>query len=71
MYTFGEPDDGKLGLGEDQSAHEPTQVDISSKVTWVSCGGKHTTAVTGNTTPKSTTISVPSTTLLAIFMYYV
>lgn len=47
--TFGEPDEGKLGLGNDSGDHfRPKEVEgIEGKVTWVACGGAHTVAVTG------------------------
>lgn len=47
LYTFGEEEGGKLGHGEGVIASEPLQVDIPDKVVWVSCGGRHTVAVTG------------------------
>ncbi|KAK2158775.1 hypothetical protein LSH36_164g05038 [Paralvinella palmiformis] len=48
LYTFGETEDGKLGLGHDPDEHKtPQKVDgIHGKVVHVSCGGKHTVAVT-------------------------
>lgn len=50
LYTFGERDSGKLGLGTEQlSKHRvPQQVKtIKGRVTQVMCGGGHTVALTG------------------------
>ena len=47
LYTFGEAESGKLGHGEGILASEPLEVEISDKVVWASCGGRHTVAVTG------------------------
>ena len=46
LYTFGEEEGGKPGHGNGVIALEPMQVDINERVAWVSCGGKHTVAVT-------------------------
>ena len=47
LYTFGETEGGKLGIGEDEDNSVPNKVDIPEKVVRVSCGGTHTVAVTG------------------------
>ena len=49
MYTFGEKDSGKLGLGEHVADHmTPQEVKgINGKVKVVACGGSHTLAITG------------------------
>ena len=49
LLTFGEADGGKLGLPEDVAdTIVPQEVTgIKGKVTWTSCGGSHTVAVTG------------------------
>ncbi len=49
LLTFGEADGGKLGLPDDVSDFSVPQrvTGIKGKVTWVSCGGSHTIAVTG------------------------
>lgn len=50
LYTFGEPANGRLGLEKEQLANHrvPQQVQgIPGCVTQVSCGGKHTVALTG------------------------
>ena len=49
LITFGEAEGGKLGLPEDaDDTTIPQEVTgIKGKVTWVSCGGSHTVAVTG------------------------
>ena len=49
LITFGEVEGGKLGLPEDvDDTTVPQEVTgIKGKVTWVSCGGSHTVAVTG------------------------
>ena len=47
LYTFGEAESGKLGHGEGILASEPLEVEISDKVVWASCGGRHTVAVSG------------------------
>lgn len=49
LYTFGESEGGKLGLGEDPDEYDTPQhvSTISERVKWVSCGGSHTVAVTG------------------------
>ena len=49
MYTFGESDGGKLGLGDvDIKAFTPTKVDIPEKVIRVACGNSHTVVLLGN-----------------------
>jgi X-linked retinitis pigmentosa GTPase regulator len=49
LYTFGESEGGKLGLGDDPDETDtPQKVDIPEKVISVACGGSHTLAVTGN-----------------------
>ena len=51
MYTFGESDGGKLGLGDDPDDTDmPQKVLIPEKVKSVACGGTHTVALTGNYT---------------------
>jgi X-linked retinitis pigmentosa GTPase regulator len=49
LYTFGETEDGKLGLGHDPDEHTTPQKvhGILGKVVHVACGGKHTVVVTG------------------------
>lgn len=48
LYTFGESEGGKLGLGDDPDDTEsPQKVDIPEPVTTVACGGSHTVALTG------------------------
>ncbi|XP_076467037.1 X-linked retinitis pigmentosa GTPase regulator-like isoform X3 [Babylonia areolata] len=48
LYTFGESEGGKLGLGDDTDECKTPQhvMAISDKVKSVSCGGAHTVAVT-------------------------
>lgn len=51
LYTFGEADGGKLGLGKNvtSEADVPTRVDIPDEsIVDVSCGGDHTLALTSN-----------------------
>ena len=52
LYTFGESDDGKLGLGDDTDESNTPQhvMSITDRVKAVSCGGSHTVALTGNQT---------------------
>lgn len=48
LYTFGESEGGKLGLGDDPDDTEtPQKVEIPESVTAVACGGAHTVALTG------------------------
>lgn len=50
LYTFGERDSGKLGLGTDQlPRHRVPQLvkSIKEPVIQVACGGGHTVALTG------------------------
>ena len=48
LYTFGESDGGKLGLGDDPDDTDmPQKVLIPEKVKSVACGGTHTVALTG------------------------
>ena len=49
LYTFGENEFGKLGLGEaDASSSTPQHVtSIEEPVRCVSCGNNHTAAITG------------------------
>lgn len=48
MFTFGEGDGGKLGLGEDTGrAVTPKKVNIPEKAKSVACGGSHTVVLTG------------------------
>ena len=49
LYTFGELEGGKLGLGEGvEEQNTPQEVDsIDERVSVVSCGGSHTLAITG------------------------
>ena len=49
LLTFGEKDEGKLGQGTHPSdPYTPQEViGMKGKVTWASCGGSHTIAVTG------------------------
>ena len=51
LYTFGENEMGKLGLGDDRvdvSSNTPQHVDsIEEPVKCVSCGNSHTAAITG------------------------
>lgn len=51
LYTFGECDSGKLGLGTDQlPRHRVPQLvkSIKEPVVRVACGGGHTVALTGS-----------------------
>lgn len=53
LYTFGESDSGKLGLGTDQlPRHRVPQLvkSIKEPVVRVACGGGHTVALTGQST---------------------
>ena len=51
LYTFGESDGGKLGLGDDPDDTDmPQKVLLPEKVKSVACGGTHTVALTGNYT---------------------
>jgi len=48
LYTFGEADGGKLGLGDDpDEVDTPQKVDLPEPATAVACGGSHTVVVTG------------------------
>lgn len=50
LYTFGERDSGKLGLGTDQlPRHRVPQLvkSVKEPVIQVACGGGHTVALTG------------------------
>lgn len=48
LYTFGESEGGKLGLGDDpDDTDTPQKVDIPEKITAVACGGSHTVALSG------------------------
>lgn len=56
LYTFGESDSGKLGLGTDQlPRHRIPQLvkSIKEPVVRVACGGGHTVALTGQLTAKA------------------
>ncbi|KAF0305835.1 X-linked retinitis pigmentosa GTPase regulator [Amphibalanus amphitrite] len=46
LYTFGENDDGQLGLGDREGRSRPTAVPRLGSVTRVGCGGQHTVALT-------------------------
>ncbi|XP_074645213.1 uncharacterized protein LOC141901680 isoform X3 [Tubulanus polymorphus] len=50
LYTFGEKESGKLGLGEIEDNVETTTpqlvTSLQEKVKWVSCGGSHTAIIT-------------------------
>lgn len=47
LYTFGESEGGKLGLGEDpDDTATPQKVEIPEHVTAVACGGAHTVVLT-------------------------
>ena len=49
LFTFGESEGGKLGLGDDPDDTDmPQKVPISERVKSVACGGAHTVALTGN-----------------------
>ena len=50
LYTFGESEGGKLGLGDDTDESNVPQhvMSITDRVKAVSCGGSHTVALTGN-----------------------
>ena len=50
LYTFGESEGGKLGLGEDTDESQSPQhvMSLPDRVSAVSCGGSHTVALTGN-----------------------
>ena len=50
MYTFGESDDGRLGLGDDVKDNFSPQLvtGISEKIVSVACGSSHTVAVSGD-----------------------
>ncbi len=63
---FGETEGGKLGLPENSGDHTVPQevTGIKGKVTWVSCGGSHTVAVTGEFRPGSIPAFVESVGLL-------
>ena len=51
LYTFGESEGGKLGLGDDpDDTDAPQKVLLSEKVKSVACGGAHTVALTGTLT---------------------
>ena len=48
LYTFGEGDNGKLGIPGDITSHNtPQKLDIDSQFSTVNCGGSHTLALTG------------------------
>lgn len=38
---------GQIGLGDEEFAAEPRQLDVGEAVTWVSCGYHHSAFVTG------------------------
>ena len=59
MFTFGESEGGKLGLGDDhEEANEPRKVDIPEKAKSVACGGSHTVVLTGESgSPRIITLS--------------
>ena len=49
LYTCGEKDGGKLGLGDEpEDTDVPQKVSIPENVTAVACGGTHTVALTGS-----------------------
>lgn len=52
LYTCGEGDSGKLGLPDHTLKKSPLSMHcvpaFDRKVVWVSCGGNHTVALTGN-----------------------
>lgn len=49
LYTFGETENGKLGLGDNPAEYATPQhvSSITEKVKWVACGGSHTAVLTG------------------------
>lgn len=57
LYTFGESDGGKLGLGDaDIKAFVPTKVELPEKAKQVSCGNTHTVVLLGKTSSCSCSI---------------
>lgn len=52
LYTFGEGDNGKLGIpGDTTSRNTPQKLDLDSQFLDVKCGGNHTLALTGKKRP--------------------
>lgn len=46
---WGDNSVGQIGLGYEEFAAEPTEVNVGEAVMWVSCGYHHSAFVTGTT----------------------
>lgn len=75
LYTFGESENGKLGLGDSViEANIPQHVStIPEKVKSVSCGGSHTMVLTGTINHHSfikSNISFSISLEMSLYFYY-
>uniref|UniRef100_A0A8C2WP24 RCC1-like domain-containing protein n=1 Tax=Cyclopterus lumpus TaxID=8103 RepID=A0A8C2WP24_CYCLU len=48
LFMWGDNAVGQIGLGDEEFAAEPTEVDVGEAVTWVSCGYHHSAFVTAD-----------------------
>lgn len=46
---WGDNSVGQIGLGDEEFAAEPREVNVGEAVKWVSCGYQHSAFVTGTT----------------------
>lgn len=54
LFMWGNNSVGQIGLGDEEFAAEPRQLDVGEAVTWVSCGYHHSAFVTGTAQSKQT-----------------